>query len=316
MKAIVYKDYGAPDVLQISERPAPEPTRDEVLIRVHAASINPIDARLRSGEMKYLLPGGFPRIPGYDIAGIVEETGENATYFKKGQRVVAFLDHVYGGAYAELAVCSTSSMLPIPDELTYEEAAAIPLAGCTALQSLRDFGKLKPGDKVLVNGASGGVGHFAVQIATALGAIVTGVASKTYEDFVLSLGAVDVIDYQNEDFTESGRTWDLIFDAAGKSDFLKAKKVLSEQGEFVSTEPNLRGLIVSMLSWPLSKHSHVMMAKPRASDLETLIQFWSEGKLRATVDQVFPLQEAAAAHSRIEKESFAGKLVLKPSLHQ
>jgi NADPH:quinone reductase-like Zn-dependent oxidoreductase len=310
MKAIIYKDYGTSDVLQLTDRPTPEPARDEVLIRIKAAGLNPIDTRIRGGEMKFLLPGGFPRIPGYDVAGVIEDVGSEATYFKKGQRVMAFLDHIYGGGYAEYATCSTSAVIPIPDEMKFSEAAALPLAGSTALQCLRDFARLKEGDRVLISGASGGVGHLGVQIACAMGGIVTGVASEPNRDFVLSLGAVGFIDYKTEDYTTLDRHWNIIFDAAGKTTYTKARKALTNEGQFVSTEPNFRGLIVSMLTWPLSQQSHVMLARSRASDLEALIHLWSQGKLHPHVGKEFELADAARAHEYADGGGFQGKIVL------
>jgi 2-desacetyl-2-hydroxyethyl bacteriochlorophyllide A dehydrogenase len=310
MRAIVYTDYGGPEVLELTERPTPKPARDEVLIRVQAAGVNPIDARMRAGELKGLLPGGFPRIPGYDVAGEVIGGGSDSP-LRNGERVLAYLDHLYGGGYAETAVCTHTSVVRIPDAMRPDEAAALPLAGSTALQSLRDHGHLKAGDNVLINGASGGVGSFAVQIAAAYGATVTGVASGPHEDFTRSMGAADFIDYQTQDFTRLDRTWDLIFDAAGKHSFGDVKPVLSKDGTYVSTEPSLRGLIVSLLTWPRQQQGRVMLARSRDEDLRELLRLYEEGKLKVTVAELFPLAEAAAAHRRLEAGGFCGKLVLQ-----
>ena len=310
MRAIIYKDYGDPSVLQEAELAPPEPAADEVLIRVHSAGVNPIDSRLRKGEMKLLLPGGFPRIPGYDLAGVIEACGASCT-FSKGTRVLAFLDHMYGGASAEYATCSSTSVACIPDSMTFEEAAAIPLAASTALQSLRDHGQLKAGDEVLVNGASGGVGAFAVQIARAYGSRVTGVASGKHEEFVRSMGADEFIDYNRQNFTDSDHQWDVIFDAAGKSTFSQAKKVLTEKGHFVSTEPNLRGLVVSLITWPRDKKGRVMLARSRDEDLRELVRLYSASQLKVTIAETFPLEYTAQAHAKIEQGGFCGKLVLQ-----
>ncbi len=310
MQAIIYKDYGEPNVLQMAEIAKPQPAKDEVLIRVMAAGVNPIDARLRSGEMKLLLPGGFPRIPGYDVAGVIEACGENCT-FSKGDRVLAFLDHVYGGGYAEDAVCSGSGVAIMPDAMSFAEGAAIPLAATTALQSLRDHGELEAGEEILVNGASGGVGAFAVQIAKAYGARVTAVASGKHENFVRSLGADDFINYEEQNFIDANRHWDIVFDAAGKSSFGDAKRVLTEDGIFVSTEPNLRGLVVSLVTWPLDKKGRVMLARSRDEDLRELVRLYSAGQLQVTIAETFLLESAAEAHRKIENDSFCGKLVVK-----
>lgn len=313
MRAIVYKDYGGPDVLTLSERENPEPADDEVLIRVVAAGINPIDARLRSGEMKGLLPGGFPRIPGYDVAGEVLGGG-SSTPFSVGDRVLAFLDHFYGGGYAEMATCTHTSVVRIPDSMTFEEAAALPLAGSTALQSLRDHGELKAKDSVLVIGASGGVGSFAVQIAREYGATVTGVASGQHEEFTRSLGVEDFLDYRRQDYTKAGKRWKLVFDAAGKSSFDEAKAVLASGGRFVSTEPSLRGLIISLVTWPLDRKGRVMLARSRQSDLKELLRLYHDGALKIHLAETYPFEEAAAAHRRIEEGGFCGKLVLRVAI--
>lgn len=309
MQAVTYRDYGDPSVLKMEERPDPEPGGDEVLIRVAAAGVNPIDARLRAGEMRMMMPGGFPRIPGYDVAGTVQDAGRH-THFKQGDRVLAFLDHVYGGGYAELATCSASAAAPIADEMPIEQAAAIPLAASTALQSLRDFGKLKQGDRVLVNGASGGVGAFAVQIANALGAQVTGVASGEHEEFVRGLGAADFIDYTRTDYSKSGRQWDIVFDAAGKSSYNAARGAMSAEGRYVSTEPDLKGFATSLLTWPLSQKASVMLARSRKDDLNQLVGLYNTGKLKVEVAKQLPLSDAAEAHRMQMEDSFCGKIVL------
>lgn len=309
MQAIIYRDYGDPSVLQTADRPRPEPARDEILIRMEAAAVNPVDARLRRGEMKGLLPGGFPRIPGYDVAGVVESADADG-HFAEGDRVMAFLDHLYGGGYAEFAACGVDSVVKIPESMPFADAAGLPLAGSTALQSLKDHGHLKPEERVLVNGASGGVGAFAVQIARAEGATVTAVTSGPHEAFVRSLGATDFIDYQQDDFTKFDRYWDVIFDAAGKSSFSKVKPVLAKGGRYISTEPSLRGLVVSLITWPLDQRGRVMLARSRKDDLQQLLQLYESGQLRVTIAESFPFDEAAEAHRRIENDSFCGKLVI------
>lgn len=310
MQAIVYHDYGPEDILCAARLNVPKVGRHQVLIRVHASGVNPIDARLRRGEMKGWLPGGFPRVPGYDVAGVVVEA-DSATRFVEGDRVMAFLDSVYGGGYAEYAVCSASAVAKLPSEMPFEEAAALPLAASTALQSLRDHAGLKPGQRVLINGASGGVGAFAVQIAQAYGAQVTGVASHENEAFVRSLGAISFIDYESLDFTELDRTWDIVFDVAGNSSFLDCRKVLTENGRYVSTEPNLKALLTAALTTPLSQKGGAMLARSRASDLEEIIRLYNADKLKVTIEAVYPLADAVAAHRHLEKGVGRGKIVLR-----
>ncbi|QDV68922.1 Zinc-type alcohol dehydrogenase-like protein [Rosistilla carotiformis] len=309
MHAMVYDGYGNADVLHRTELPIPRRLPGQLLLAVQASSVNPIDYRLRRGELKGLLPFGFPRVPGYDIAGTVAECADDSA-FQPGDRVIAYLDHIRGGACADYAVCSIDVTAKLPDSLPDEEAAAIPLAGTTALQSLRDHGKIQAGQRVLINGASGGVGMFAVQIAKSFNCFVTAVASAPNEAFCRQLGADEFIDYGEVSFTETGARWDLIFDAAGKSGYLESRRVLSDSGRFVSTEPDVQGMMMSVLTWPLSKRGKVMLAKPNADDLRTLIDLYERGKLKITIDSRFPFTELGAAHRRVEDGVDRGKVVL------
>lgn len=309
MRAAVYEDYGAAAVLHMTDRPRPQRESGEVLIEVRASSVNPIDYRLRSGEMKLILPGGFPRVPGYDVAGVVVDCPAEAP-FSPGDRVMAFLDHKRGGAFAEFATCGPDVVARIPDDMPFGEAAAIPLAGTTALQSLRDHGKLQPGQQVLINGASGGVGLFAVQIAKSFGCHVDAVASGDNEKFCRSLGADHFYNYESVDFTTSDERWDLVFDAAGKSSYWGSRSVLKDGGRFVSTEPDVKGMLMTVLTWPLSKSGTIMLAKPNADDLRELIRLYEAGQLQVTIDSRFPLQDAAAAHRRVETGVDRGKVIV------
>mgnify|MGYP003113865143 CR=1 FL=1 len=309
MQAMVYDDYGDASVLHAAEIPPPERLPGQILIEMHALSVNPIDYRLRRGEMKGLLPGGFPRIPGYDVAGVVADCADDAP-FKMGDRVMAFLDAARGGASAEFSVCAIDSAAKLPDNLSFEEAAAMPLAGSTALQSLRDHGKMQSHHRVLINGASGGVGMFAVQIAKAAGCHVDAVASGENREFCLALGADHFYDYEQVDFTESSERWDIVFDAAGKSGYLDARDVMNPHGRYVSTEPDVKGMVMTVLTWPLSKSGTVMLARPHADDLRELIRLHQSGQLKITIDSRFPLQDLAAAHRRIEAGVDRGKVVV------
>jgi NADPH2:quinone reductase len=310
MRAMVYERYGDPGCLQLADIQAPWRLPGSVVIRVHAAGVNPIDARLRRGEAKWLLPGGFPRVPGYDVAGQIADTAGD-TGLQVGDRVLAFLDKLYGGGYAEYAKCSVAVVAKIPDAMSYEEAAAIPLAGSTALQGLRNKGKISQGDHVLINGASGGVGAFAVQIAKAYGADVTGVASEEQRDFVLKLGADDFIDYQHQDFAESGRKWDLVLDAAGKRNFRNVRPVLHRGGRYVTTEPSLRAMAASLLSRLSSKRSSMMLVRSKGDDLAELVRLYQSDQLRVTLADVIPLELAEKAHRQLEAGGHRGKYVLR-----
>ena len=309
MAAMVYNDYGDASVLHADTIPLPQRSSGQVLIQVWASSVNPIDYRLRGGELKGLLPGGFPRVPGYDVAGVVADYDSDAP-FAVGDRVVAFLDSIRGGACADYALTSVDTVVALPSKLPTDIAAAMPLAGTTALQSLRDHGKMKPGDRVLVNGASGGVGMFAVQIAKAYGCHVDAVASDENREFCLSLGADNFFDYERTDFTNSTQRWDLIFDAAGKASYCDARDVMVEGGYYVSTEPDVKGVLMTVLTWPLSKSGKTMLAKPNAADLRELINLYEAGELNVTIDGRYPMDEVADAHRHVEQGVDRGKIVL------
>ncbi|WP_146594625.1 NAD(P)-dependent alcohol dehydrogenase [Novipirellula galeiformis] len=314
MRAVVYDDYGDADVLHLTNLPLPRRLPGQLLIEVEASSVNPIDYRIRSGEMKALLLGGFPRVPGYDVAGVVADCADDAP-FSLGDRVIAFLDHARGGACADYAVCAIDVAAKIPESMSIEEAAAIPLAGTTALQSLRDHGKIAAGMHVLINGASGGVGMFAVQIAKAYGCHVDAVASGAHEAFCRSLGADHFYDYKKKDFTESRERWDLIFDAAGTSGYFESRDVLHPKGRYVSTEPDVKGMLMTLVTWPLSKSGTVMLAKPSGDDLRELITLYEQGKLMITIDSCFEMAQAAAAHRRVENGVDQGKVIVLNQRH-
>jgi NADPH:quinone reductase-like Zn-dependent oxidoreductase len=309
MRAIVYDNYGGASVLRRTHVPVPVKQREELLIEVHASSVNPIDYRVRSGEIKGLLPGGFPRIPGYDVAGIVAE-GDQSGLFKSGDRVMAFMDSMRGGACADFAVCGADVAAKLPHSMPFEHAAAIPLAGTTALQSLRDHGGIQHGQRVLINGASGGVGAFAIQIAKSYGCNVDAVASGENQKFCLSLGADRFYDYEKTDFTKSDELWNIVFDAAGKSSYWDSRRVLLDGGRYVSTEPDVEGMLMTIITYPLSKSGKVMLAKPSGDDLRTLIELYNQGKLKVTLDSTYPMSDASSAHRRIEAGVSRGKVVL------
>jgi len=310
MSATAYAQYGGPEVLEPFMVPTPKIADGQVLLKVHAAGVNPIDYRIRRGDIKWLLLGHFPRIPGYDVSGVVVQEQSNGR-FAIGDRVFAFLDNMYGGGYAEYAACGSDCMAKMPASMSFEEAAAIPLAGTTALQCLRDHGSISSGDSVLINGASGGVGAFAIQIAKSYGTEVTAVASGSNEDFVRSMGADAFIDHEQENFAKSDKSWNLILDAAGKSSFLEAYHVLAPGGRFVSTEPSLSGFLVSVATVVANKQSSVMLAKPNAGDLEELARLYSNGALKVTISDTFRFDDAWKAHQQIESGKVGrGKLVL------
>jgi NADPH:quinone reductase-like Zn-dependent oxidoreductase len=311
MRAILYNAYGDPEVLQLGEVAPPQADSRRVRIDVAFAGVNPIDWRMRRGEMRWVLPGGFPRIPGFDVAGTVSAAPSDSG-FQPGDRVLALLDTVRGGGYAEQASCAPRAMARLPEGIDWDVAAALPLAGSTALQSLRDHGRLRAGQRVAITGASGGVGSLAVQIAKAYGAHVTAVARGTQRDFVTSLGADAFVDYREEDFTEAAEPFDLVFDAAAATSFFAARRCLTPRGHYVSTEPSAAGGALSLLTKVLpGRRCRVMLVQSRTADLRELVELIEQGKLRVVIDRTFPLAEAAEAHREGERGGRAGKLVLR-----
>ena len=318
MRAIVAPRYGSPDVLELRELDTPEPTDDEVLVRVRAASVNPADWYGVTGRPWVARPLMGLRKPKStsvraDIAGTVEAVGKNVTQVRPG-------DEVFGrsNAFAEY-VCIGEAVAPKPANLTFEEAAAVPVAAITALQGLRDKGQLQPGQKVLINGASGGVGTFAVQIAKALGADVTGVCSTRNVDLVRSLGADHVIDYTQEDFTRSDRRYDLLLDVAGSRSWRACRRVLTPQATFVI----IGGPKRSRLLGPLGHIAGVRLAALRSSrtvvffianlnrpDLEILGELLAAGKVTPVVDRRYELSKTADAFRYLGEGHARGKLVV------
>lgn len=312
MHAIYYSEYGSADVLRYGELPTPRPKPQQLLVRVHAGSVNPVDWKLRRGELKLVSGWRFPQVPGRDVAGVVAEVGAAVTAFRPGDRVFGMLDSGLGGAYAEYAVLSAAVAAPVPAGLSFEEAAAVPLAGFTALQALRDRGRLRPGERVLVNGAAGGVGLLAVQLARLLGAgRVVGVCSARNAALVRSLGADEVIDYQQHDFTRARAAYDLVFDAVASSSYRQSRATLRPGGRYVTTVPNPLDLL---LGWPLSVAAghrlRAVLARSRGRDLRRLADWLAAGQLRAVIDRRFPLAEAAAAQRYSETGRAVGKIVL------
>ena len=301
--------YGPPEVLEIAETDPPEPSAGQVLVRVEAAGINPVDYKIRNGSLKLIMPGRFPRIPGGEIAGTVEKTGPGPSAFKPGDRVFAMLRTPQGG-YAQYVAVQEKLLCLMPQALSFEEAAAVPLAGLTALQSLRDKGKIARGMRVLVNGASGGVGSYAVQIAKAHQAHVTGVCSGRNLSFVRDLGADEVIDYEIEDFTKMDKHYDIVLDAVAKKGFTGCYNTLKPRGVYISTLPSPGLLLRQTLNPLFSKKAYAIISSSRAGDLTFLGRLAEEGKLRVHLERAYSLEEAVLAHKRIESGRVRGKLVL------
>jgi NADPH:quinone reductase-like Zn-dependent oxidoreductase len=317
MKAMVYTKFGSPDVLRLQEVEKPAPKDHELLIRVRAASANPYEWRhLRADPFFIRFMGGGlfrpkHRILGADIAGQVEAVGREARQFKPGDDV--FGDGSYGG-YAEYVCVDEKKVALKPASLSFEEAAAVPMAGLTALQGLRDKGRIRAGQKVLINGASGGVGTFAVQIARSFGAEVTGVCSAGKMDLVRSLGADHVVDYKREDVTTAGERYDLIFDVAAFRSVKKYRRILAAGGIYVVAGGSMaRILQVMLLSMTGAKNMTFLAARVSQEDLRTLSDLLSAGKVKSVIDRCYPLEETAKAIRYLEDGHARGKIVITVS---
>jgi NADPH:quinone reductase-like Zn-dependent oxidoreductase len=318
MKAIVYEKYGPPEVLQLKEVEKPTPKDNEVLVEVHAASVNYIDWQVLRGESFFLrlTTGGLlkpkHKILGDDIAGRVEMVGVNVKHFLPGDEVFGISNF---DAFAEFVCVPENALALKPDSMTFEEAAAIPEAAIPALQGLRDHGQIQPGQKVLIIGASGGVGTFAVQIAKSFGAEVTGVCSTKKLELVRSIGADQVVDYTQEDFTKRRQRYDLILANAGEHSIFDYKRVLSPEGIYVCTggslaqytQATLLGPLISMMG---SKKLGSMLGKPNQKDYVFLIELFEAGKVVPVIDRRYPLSEVPEALRYYGEGHARGKVVI------
>ncbi|MBD2438739.1 NAD(P)-dependent alcohol dehydrogenase [Nostoc sp. FACHB-110] len=310
MKAVIIRGYGSTNVLQYEDWMQPQIKPDQLLVKVYASSVNPIDWKIRKGMLSLLVGNSLPLILGFDVAGEVVSVGSQVTRFQVGDAIYGSTSFP-GGAYAEFAAIPENLAAPKPTNLSYEEAATVPLAALTALQALRDLGTIQAGQKVLVNGAAGGVGIFAVQIAKALQTEVTGVCSTKNLDFVKSLGADRVIDYTQQDFTAEKSQYDIIFDAVAKRSLFECRAVLKPNGIYVTTLPTPEVLVVGFLTTFLpGQKAKLVIEKPNSPDLIYLKDLIEKGKIRTVIDRTFALSEVAAAHTYSESERAVGKIAI------
>ena len=323
MKAIVYEGFGSPDILRCQDIEKPTPGESKVLIKVRAASINPLDWKLMKGGpflVRMMLGLGKPKLrrPGVDVAGEVEAIGRNVTEFKPG-------DEVFGtcfGAFAEYATSASvfglkSVLVKKPENVTLEQAASAPVAALTALQGLRDKGRIQAGQNVLINGAAGGVGTFAVQIARLFGAHVTGVCSTGNVEMVRSIGADRVIDYTQNDFTKSGERYDIVLDCVGNHSLSACRRLLNPQGRLVMVGAPDRATgivarVIGALAWSRlgTKKMVFFIARVNKDDLNTLGEFMASGKVRPVIDKRYRLSEASEAFRYMEKGHARGKVLI------
>jgi len=319
MKAIYRPTHGSPDVLELREVEKPVPKNDEVLIRVHASSVNPLDWHFMRGSpffMRLMEGLTMPKRPilGSDAAGVVEAVGKDVTRFEPGDEVWGQSTH--GGALAEYACARESRLVRKPAGSSFEEVASIPVAGITALQGLVDHGNVQPGQKVLLNGASGGVGTFAVQLAKAFGAEVTGVCSTRNLDLVRSIGADHVIDYTQEDYTRTGRHYELILDLVGNRSVKDHKRILGPRGTcvnigFTSLGRMFRNALAAPAASSKSGRTFTSFtASVSSKDLESFNALLESGKLEPVIDRRYPLRESAEAIRYLETGRARGKVVI------
>lgn len=319
MKAVVYTQYGPPDVMRIEEIEKPTPQEGRVLVKMLASSINAGDYRIRGGKPAVirLMVGGMTKPKdtrlGSDVAGVVEAVGENVTQLKPG-------DEVFGcahGAFAEYALAKEANLTAKPANISFETAAAVPVAGLTALQGIRYAGGIQPGQKVLIQGASGGVGTFLVQLAKLDGAEVTAVCSSKNLDMVRSIGADHAIDYTQEDFTQSGQRYDLIIAINGYHSLGAYKRALSDQGVYVCAGGTMPQIFQSMLLGSLmsqkggKKLGNMGIAEVDQDDLVSLRQLLEAGKITPVIDRSYPMSEIVEAFRYVEEKHAQGKVVIR-----
>jgi len=318
MKAIVYTKYGSPDVLQLKEVEKPTPKDDEVLIKVYAASANASDWEFLRGSPIYIRIWGLLKpkykILGSDIAGRVEAVGRNVKQFQLGDEVFGDILGCWGG-FAEYVCAPENAFMMKPASMTFEEAAAVPQAGVVALQGLRDKGQIQPGQKVLINGAGGGAGTFAVQIAKSFGAEVTGVDSTRKLDMMRSIGADHVIDYTQEDFTQNGQRYDLILDFVAYRSIFDYKRALNPKGIYVMVGGSMARIFQTLFLGPWismagSKKMGILAWKSNTNDLVFMKELFEAGKVVPVIDRRYPLSEVAEALRYLGEGYARGKVVI------
>lgn len=308
MKAIRIHQYGGPDVLSFEEAPMPSLLPDEVLIKVVASGVNPVDWKIREGLRKNVFPSNLPLIPGWDVSGVIETVGAEVTDLKKGDQVYSRPNITRNGTYSEFVAVRASEVALKPKTIDHVMAAAVPLAGLTAWQALFDYGKLDAGQKVLIIGASGGVGSFAVQFAKWKKAVVIGICSSKNVNFLRSLKADQVIDYNTMRFEDVVKSVDLVFDAAGSEDKARGWKVLKPDGRFVS----ITGKPVSEDPADKDKAGIGFTVQPNKDQLTQIAKLIDDGVVRPVVSTVLPLSQARKAQDMLQQgQNIRGKIVLK-----
>ncbi|WP_375580083.1 NADP-dependent oxidoreductase [Marivirga tractuosa] len=322
MKAAIINSFGNSEVLSVeNDIPKPEIKKNQVLVKVIAASINPLDYKIRKGELKQVLGNKFPMILGNDVAGIVEKCGEDVHDFKVGDHVYGMIDtnekpSYFGfakpGAYAEYVATRADTLSLKPQNLSFEEAASVPLCALTAYQSLVKKVKIKKDDRILINGSSGGVGVFAVQIAKSIGAEVTAVASKQNKQLMLDLGVDHFFNYKQKSIYDIEEKFDVIYDIASNLTYSKSKPLLNKKGVFISNTPSpIAALIPCLRKRKKVKNKTFAWVSPHGKDLSVISKMISTNQIRPLIDTIYFLDQIRNAHEHIEKGGVSGKLVVK-----
>lgn len=312
MKAAVIDQFGPSSALQVRDIPTPEITVDQILVEVHAASVNPIDWKIRDGMMGDRYGKEFPMVLGLDASGVVVKVGDSVTEFKEGDEVYARSDNGAGKCYAEYVALNPGTVALKPESLSHVEAAAIPLAALTPLIGMRDCAGLKAGDRILIIGASGGVGIFAVQIAKLMGAEVTAVCSTRNIDLAKELGADRVIDYTQGEVLQAGDDYDVIYDTVGAQTYESAKPALKEEGIYLTLVP-IPGIdfFIPGQTERMTGKGYFVAWTPHASDLRILSDWVASGQLRPVIDSEYPLEEIRQAHERSQTLRAQGKIIIR-----
>ncbi len=310
-RAVTYAEYGPPSVLRIESFELPPLRPDGVRVEVHAAALNPKDILVRKGKLRWMTGRRLPRRTGYDFAGVVRAFGSEVRGLHEGQRVFGMLNAQSAGAVAEHVDASSGELAPMPEGMTFEDAAALPLAGQTALQALRDLARLRPGDRVWIHGASGGVGTFAIQVAKALGAHVTTTSSAANGPLCRRLGADETLDYRVDRPWERSADFDAVFDVFGNRRFAECRGALRQPGTFISTVPSLQILRDTARTLLASRRAAIVLVRSRATDLTWLAERVEAGQLSPRVDRVFTLDQIEHAHAFIETKRARGKVVIR-----
>jgi NADPH:quinone reductase-like Zn-dependent oxidoreductase len=313
MRAAVTEAFGGIDRIVVRDLPKPTPGPGEVLVRVKAAAMNPLDCKLREGTFRLIFRVKPPFVLGFDVAGKVEAVGPGVTRLRVGDAVFGELSRP--GAHAEHAVAGEELLLPKPSRLSFEEAAAVPAAAMSALQLLRDHARLREGQRVLLNGAGGGIGTFAIQIAKARGARVTAVASARNQNLLRELGADECLDYAREDFARREAAFDAILDLVPNRSFPQCRRALAPGGTYVTTLPGAGPYLwraLTVLPFFGGRRCRALMLVPTRRDLEEIVGLAEAGKLRSVVGDVFPLDAIRDAHVRMQSGHARGKIVVRP----